>query len=147
MSAVERGATCSDEREKELSEGFDRAYLELRKATGIGAYIISDEIADILLKLRARPKLDPDPRKTAHYEILDADYAAYKKALGEIRLIAKKDLGVRSGSVSGCGRLGIVLSGLWFVLVPTLDFLGKPAGSVVPVRGLALVCALPVSIG
>ena len=94
MADDDRGVRLSEQRKKELGDECHRAYLELRKATGIGAYIISDEAAEVLSKLEARPALDPDPRKHAFHEVMDADYEGYKQALGEIRLLAKQDLGV-----------------------------------------------------
>jgi ABC-type nitrate/sulfonate/bicarbonate transport system substrate-binding protein len=84
------GQQISEEREKELSEGYVRAYRELRKATSVGAYIISDEVAEVLAKLEKRPRLDP--KDCAWFEIYDADYQAYKTTLAEVRALAKKDL-------------------------------------------------------
>ncbi len=39
------GVEVSDDRKKQLDEAFSGAARELRKATGVGAYIISDEVA------------------------------------------------------------------------------------------------------
>jgi hypothetical protein len=86
------GRQITPEREKELSEGYQHACRELRKAASVGAYIISDEVAKVLSALEKRPRLDP--KDTAWVEIFDADYEAYKKALGDVRTLAKKDLRV-----------------------------------------------------
>lgn len=120
MSAAELGATYSVERKQQLRDEYDRAYLELRKATGIGSYIISNKVADVLARLEARPRFDRDS-KAAWLEIFDAEYEAYKNALSQIRSLAKRDLRV-SNAFSGYKRLGIVLSGLWLVSVPIVYF-------------------------
>ena len=95
MADADRGVPYSEERKKELGDECHRAYLELRKATGIGAYIVSDEVAAVLAKLEARPSVDPDGGRIPMFEIMDADFEAYKQALFEIRALAKKDLGVK----------------------------------------------------
>src|SRR5207249_1201102 len=94
MADADRGVPYSEERKKELGDESHRAYLELRKATGIGAYIVSDEVAAVLAKLEARPSLGPDGGRTPVFEIMDSDFESYKQALFEIRSLAKKDLGV-----------------------------------------------------
>lgn len=86
------GQQITPEREKELSEGYRHAYRELRKATSVGAYIISDEVVNVLSALEKRPRLDPN--ENPWFEIFDADCAAYRKALGDVRMLAKKDLKV-----------------------------------------------------
>ena len=86
------GRQISEEREKELSEGYQLAHRELRKAASVGAYIISDDVAEALATLERRPRLDP--KDCASFELFEADYEAYKKALVEIRALAKKDLRV-----------------------------------------------------
>ena len=85
-------AEFSAEHRKELSDSYKSAYRDLRKATGVGAYIISNEIAVILSNLEARPRLDW--REEPPWEVFDADFAAYKEALEQIRQLAKKDLKV-----------------------------------------------------
>ncbi len=90
--AALRGADMREDVEKRLSQTYERAYRELKKVTAIGAYIISDEVAEALTRLEARPRLDP--AEYAFYEILDADHEAYTKTLAEVRRLAKKDLGV-----------------------------------------------------
>lgn len=86
------GDQIGEEREKRLSEDYDRAARELSKATGVGAYIISKEVADSLERLQKRPRLEP--KDCAWFEIYDAEYVAHKKALTEVRELAKRDLRV-----------------------------------------------------
>ena len=80
------------ERRKELSDSLDSADRDLRKATGIGAYIISDEVALILSRLDSRPA--PNWETSLPYEVFDDDLAAYREALDQVRRLAKKDLKV-----------------------------------------------------
>lgn len=86
------GQQIGQEREQRLSEDYDRASQELKKVTGIGAYILSDEVADALAKLQKRPRLDP--KDCAWFEIYQDEYEAYKRTLTDVRQYAKKDLGV-----------------------------------------------------
>lgn len=69
------------ERENRLSEDYDRASRELKKATDIGAYIISDEVADALAKLQNRRRLDAN---CAWFDICDDEFEAYKETLAEV---------------------------------------------------------------
>jgi hypothetical protein len=90
------GHNLSEERQKELNEAYAKAYREIRKATGTGAFIISDEAAKVLEVLENRERLEPDgPKAASWYEIYDADAEAYKTALTKIRMLAKEDLRVR----------------------------------------------------
>jgi len=73
-----------------LRDDYQQAYRDLRNATGIGAYIISDEVAAALATLDARPR--PKWNEGPPWELYDAEFDAYKKALEQIRRLAKKDL-------------------------------------------------------
>ena len=79
-----------EEREKRLSEDYARASRELNKATGIGAFIISDEVADALAKLQNRRRLDP--KDCPWFEICNDEFGAYKKTLAEVKKLARKEL-------------------------------------------------------
>ncbi|NJL72313.1 MAG: hypothetical protein HC888_12405 [Candidatus Competibacteraceae bacterium] len=83
----------SPEREDELNCQFRQARIELRKATRIGAYIISKDIAIALQELERRPEMDP--RENGWYIMLEDNYIAHREALAKIRKLAKKDLRVR----------------------------------------------------
>jgi hypothetical protein len=82
-------ATFPEDYRKELSESYGKALKELKLVTGIGAYVISDEAAKILAELDSRPQHD-NP-----YDAIDAALTDFKKALSDIRQLAKKDLKVR----------------------------------------------------
>jgi hypothetical protein len=76
--------------QKQLSDDFEQAYRELRKATGIGAFIISENAADLLTKLAKRRIINAE--SGWQYEVLSAAQKAHSEALAEFRRIAKEDL-------------------------------------------------------
>jgi hypothetical protein len=80
------------EYKEEMVEPYRKAIRELEIATGIGAYVISDEVAKILGELASRPDYE-EPGDT--YGNVGRDYDDYQKALTKIRELAKKDLKVR----------------------------------------------------
>ena len=86
------GQKLDKERGKRLFEDYNRAARELNKAAGVGAYIISEDVATSLRRLQERPRMDPGD--CAWLEIYEEEYDAHSKALTEIRQLAKKDLGV-----------------------------------------------------
>jgi hypothetical protein len=81
----------SEEKKKQLADDFRNANREIEKATGIGAFIISDDAAKVLSELAARPQ-DFDYQKEPWFELFAAESQAYKNALGKMRVLAKKDL-------------------------------------------------------
>lgn len=81
-----------EQREKKLSDSYAHAANELSKATGIGAFIISDEVAETLAKFQKRPQLDL--KNYDWFQICDTEYDAHLKTLAEVRKLAKKDLKV-----------------------------------------------------
>lgn len=81
-----------EDRAKKLSDSYDHAHHELSKATAVGAYIISEEVAGALAKLKERPHLSLEEEPWV--EICMSEHDAHKKALTEIRRLAKIDLGV-----------------------------------------------------
>ncbi len=87
------GADRDEAQFAKLRDDYQQAYRDLRKATGIGAFIVSSKVAAALAALDARPrpqwKRDEPP-----WEPYDAEFDAYKKSLEEIRRLAKEDLDV-----------------------------------------------------
>jgi hypothetical protein len=69
------GHQIGKERERILADGWNRAYRELKKTTSVGAYIISDEVAEVLAKLEERPRLDF--KNCPSFEFFEDDYMAY----------------------------------------------------------------------
>lgn len=78
------------EREIELQDNYRAADAALRTATGIGAFIISEEVAGLLLSLEGRAKLSW--QETDAVALFGAEFDAYKRTLTQIRRLAKKDL-------------------------------------------------------
>jgi len=87
-----QGREITDERRKQLLQDYERAVRELKKATSVGAFIISKDVADALMKLETRPRLSG--KDWPRFEILDDDYDAYSKTLAEVQKLAKRDLEV-----------------------------------------------------
>jgi hypothetical protein len=77
-------------KEKGFAERYSEAYWKIQRITDIGAFVISDEAAAILQKLRNKPQLKWE--ENPPWEIYEADCAHYREALDGIRRCAKKDL-------------------------------------------------------
>jgi len=83
------GVQIEPERRKQLEEAYARSFDELTKAANVGSFIISSKAADLLEKLRTR---DKDWESSPPWEIYTGDAHAYRKALADIRELAKRDL-------------------------------------------------------
>jgi hypothetical protein len=66
-------ANFSEDYKREMEESSGKAFKELRIATGIGAYVISDEAAKILSELDARPAHE-NP-----YDQIEGDLSEYQR--------------------------------------------------------------------
>ena len=66
-------ANFSEDYKREMEECSGKAFKELRIATGIGAYVISDEAAKILSELDARPAHE-NP-----YDQIEGDLSEYQR--------------------------------------------------------------------
>ncbi|MBI1955267.1 MAG: hypothetical protein HYS38_02635 [Acidobacteria bacterium] len=84
------GAGYSEEKMKELEERYSRAYWKLKKATDIGAFVVSPEAEIILKELSNRPQLEWD--KSAPWDIFAQDYRYYRDTLAKIVDVARRDL-------------------------------------------------------
>lgn len=84
--SVTNGEVLDEAQAVKLCAEPDKGFRELRRATRIGAYIISEDVAAVLAALAARPNDE-------HWsKLFDAEFEAYKKALEQICCLAKKDL-------------------------------------------------------
>jgi hypothetical protein len=79
-------------KKKEFESKYNEAYWKVQKVTDVGAFIISKESADILNKLRDRPRLKWEENPL--FEIYGEEAKHYRAALSEIRERAKKELRV-----------------------------------------------------
>ena len=93
LRETEGAARYSDARRERMEEAYDNAIDELHKATNLGAYVISNDVAKALydLRKRKRPDWNADPTE----DVLGEATVAYSQALAKIRELAKKDLGVK----------------------------------------------------
>lgn len=83
----------AEKRFEELKARYERALADVRRATGIGAYIISDEASDALTRYSKRPRLEW--KDYAPFELYDSEASHCRNTLDELRQLAKKDLKVR----------------------------------------------------
>lgn len=84
------GAGFSENRMKELADLYSAAIWKIKRATAIGAFVISDESAEILTTLRSRPELNWD--ENPPWDVYDDEHLGYKTALDEFRTAARNDL-------------------------------------------------------
>jgi hypothetical protein len=85
-----QGTGYSKDRMKELGERHSQAFWKIKKATDIGAFVVSSEAERTLKKLRERPQLDWN--ENPPWEIYEQDYGYYRDTLEKVVDIAKKDL-------------------------------------------------------
>ena len=73
-----------------MHEKYNQAYWKIKRATDIGAFVISQETQLILKELSERPRLkwDENPK----FEIYEEEYDAHHIALEKIVESAKRDL-------------------------------------------------------
>lgn len=75
---------------RELAKKNFIAYLKIKKTIDIGAFIISEKAHAVLQELITQPRLKWEENPS--WEIHQAEFEAYQKALKEIVKIAKVDL-------------------------------------------------------
>jgi len=81
---------CSKERLEELRDRYRDAVWKIKRATTIGAFVISDESAAVLTKLQDRPQLEWGEHEP--WDFYEHEYAGYKKALDDFCISARFDL-------------------------------------------------------
>jgi hypothetical protein len=84
------GTGYSENKIKELAERYSQAFWKIKKATDIGAFVVSLEAENILKELHNRPRLEWD--KNPPWDIYEQDYKYYRDALTRIVDVAKRDL-------------------------------------------------------
>ena len=93
LTALETGQEFPDEEYDQLAKQARDARSEIAKVTSIGAFIISESAAGALARLdHALQKARDEP---ALYNLVDSELAAVKRAMAEIRDIAKEELKYR----------------------------------------------------
>lgn len=84
-------------KEKKLEKQWANANAELQRAVDFGAFVISEEIEEILKKFLNRRVGDPNEDPLS--EIIEKDLEQIKKCLSTVKQAAKKDLGLIGGSL------------------------------------------------
>lgn len=77
-------------KEKEFALRYTEAYWKVQRMTDIGAFVISENAAQILQTLRDRPKLEWGDCPT--FELREEEASRYREALDGIRKCARADL-------------------------------------------------------
>jgi hypothetical protein len=92
LVAETEGSELSEEYRKQVGEHWRRGYAEVKRATAIGAFLVSDE-ADAALKKMAKERWEGgDPNNWL--EALGSDYAGTRDCLKTVVAAAKKDIRV-----------------------------------------------------
>ena len=84
------GTGFSEEKERELREAYGAAHWKIKKATDIGAFVISKKAHTVLIELRKREFLrwEENPK----FDIYEHEFQHFQKALNEIVDIANNEL-------------------------------------------------------
>jgi len=80
----------SDENMKDFGERHSRAFWKIKKATTIGAFVVSHEAEKILIELYKRPQLDW--AENPPWECYEQERIYYHEALTRIVEVANRDL-------------------------------------------------------
>ena len=85
-----QGTGYSEEKEHEFHEDYNRAHWKLKKATDIGAFVISKKAHSVLIELRNREHLvwEENPKG----DIYEHEFQHFQKALIEIVAVANKEI-------------------------------------------------------
>ena len=85
--------TMKDEEDPKMAEfraRYSEAHLKIQRLTDIGAFVISDESANVLLDLRKRPKLEWN--ENPPWEVYEEESKHFRETLSAIKRSAKRDL-------------------------------------------------------
>jgi hypothetical protein len=94
LTYFEQDKIISEEKKNELQQSSNEAYKEIYKAECIGAFIISDDVAQALSDMRNNEK--NIPTDDSIYGILEARSKIVSKCLIRVKELAKKELRYRS---------------------------------------------------
>jgi hypothetical protein len=85
-----QGTGYSESKEQELGKKFNQAFWKIKKATDIGAFVISHEADKVLTELKEREKLNWNENPS--FDVYEHEYQHYQAALNKIVKIAKAEL-------------------------------------------------------
>lgn len=85
-----QGTGFDEAKEREFRDRYNHAHWKIKRATDVGAFVVSLEAEIALKELRDRPRLawEENPR----WDIYEQDYKYYRETLDKIVRIAKRDL-------------------------------------------------------
>jgi hypothetical protein len=84
------GTGYPEEKMKELQEKYTRAFWKIKKATDIGAFVLSRKAEIILKELRNRPALKWE--ENPPWDIYEQDYRWYQDTLRKVVDVARREL-------------------------------------------------------
>ncbi len=84
------GTGYSEKKENEFSEEYSKAFWKIKKATDIGAFVISSEAHSVLMELRNREQLKWE--ENASWDIYEYEFQHFQKALNKVVVIANKEV-------------------------------------------------------
>jgi hypothetical protein len=84
------GTGYPEEKMKELGEKYTRAFWRIKKATDIGAFVVSPKAETILKELRNHRKLKWE--ENPPWDIYEQDYRWYRDALRKVVDVARREL-------------------------------------------------------
>jgi len=92
LTAAEYMTTRDEENPKlaEFRARYTEANLKIQRLTDIGAFVISEESASVLMDLRKRPKLEWN--ENPPWEVYEEESRHFREALSAIKRCAKRDL-------------------------------------------------------
>lgn len=86
------GHAITDEKKREIDEHWKRGFLEMKKSTNVGAFLISPQAETSLQRFWTDSDQSIDPNNW--FAQLDYNYSKAQTCLKELVILAKKDLRV-----------------------------------------------------
>lgn len=85
-----QGTGYSESIERKMRENFNQAFWKIKKATDVGAFVISREAHRVLTELKERKKLNWNENPS--FDVYEHEYQYFQVALNKIVQIAKAEL-------------------------------------------------------
>lgn len=85
-----QGTGLNEKRETEIRNAYNTSYWKIKKATDIGAFVISKKAHSVLMELQKREILVWE--ENPEFEIYEHEFQHFQKALNKIVTIAKEEL-------------------------------------------------------
>jgi len=85
-----QGTGLAKEKEQEFKDKYNTAFWNIKKATDIGAFVISSEAHSVLIELRNRESLHFEDNPP--FDVYEHEFQCFQAALNEVVKIAKSEL-------------------------------------------------------